>query len=107
MASDEASSYAIEDQFDNSFTIALIVSCREGQIDAVRDLIDYGVPVNLQDQAGNSPLSYAATNGHVEIVILLIDRGALVDLEDINAWTPLMSASGLGFEDVVVSLLRN
>lgn len=45
-------------------------------VDAAKSLIDAGADVNLQDEAGITPLMRAAHRGKAEIVQLLLDAGA-------------------------------
>lgn len=48
-----------------------------GAIDAVRGLLDDGqLPVNVENEKGETPLYKACQAGHAKIVELLLDRGA-------------------------------
>ncbi|XP_013881599.1 cyclin-dependent kinase 4 inhibitor C [Austrofundulus limnaeus] len=46
-------------------------AAREGFVETVRALIEYGADVNLADDNGNLPLHLAEKEGHVEVVQLL------------------------------------
>jgi hypothetical protein len=48
----------------------------EGDLDRVRDLLNYGAVINAQDDRGGTALMYASRNGHIEIVRLLLGLGA-------------------------------
>uniref|UniRef100_A0A8C2Z4V3 Cyclin-dependent kinase inhibitor 2C (p18, inhibits CDK4) n=1 Tax=Cyclopterus lumpus TaxID=8103 RepID=A0A8C2Z4V3_CYCLU len=42
-------------------------AAREGFIESVRALVDYGADLNLVDEQGNLPLHLAAREGHLEL----------------------------------------
>ena len=49
----------------------LFIACQEGQVDAVRLLLDNGAEVNRVDKFGATPLIIAKHQGHSSIVALL------------------------------------
>ncbi|MGZ5399476.1 MAG: ankyrin repeat domain-containing protein [Nocardioides sp.] len=49
---------------------------RHGEVRALVDVLDAGVPVNLTNAAGDSLLILAAYHVHTEVVQVLLDRGA-------------------------------
>ena len=49
----------------------LFIACGEGQVDAVRLLLDNGAEVNRVDKFGATPLIIAKHQGHSSIVALL------------------------------------
>jgi ankyrin repeat protein len=65
------------------------------------------VDVNMVDEAGRTPLSWAAQLGSENIVKTLLLNKARIDLEDIDGRTPLSWAAQLGFENIVKTLLLN
>ena len=79
-----------------------MMAALKGQIDWSQRLLARGAPVN---QAGWTPLHYAATGPEPKIVRLLLERGAVVDAESPNRTTPLMMAARYGKEDSVMLLL--
>ncbi len=81
---------------------ALMMAALKGQLDWTQRLLARGAPVN---QAGWTPLHYAATGPEPRIVRLLLERGAVVDAESPNRTTPLMMAARYGKEDSVMLLL--
>lgn len=81
---------------------ALMMAALRGQFEWCQRLLARGAPVN---QAGWSPLHYAATGPEPKIVQLLLERGAIVDAESPNRSTPLMMAARYGKEDSVKLLL--
>jgi ankyrin repeat protein len=65
-----------------------------------------GASLNIADQYGQTPLSWAACNGHEAIVKLLLATGkAEIDSKDKNGRTPLSWAEENGYEAVVKLLL--
>jgi ankyrin repeat protein len=62
-----------------------------GDLQAVRSLVEEGVPVNERSSLLGPPLQQAATNGRAEIVKVLLDHGA-----DINAGQDNFTPPGRG-----------
>ncbi|RYC81153.1 hypothetical protein BFJ63_vAg15952 [Fusarium oxysporum f. sp. narcissi] len=87
----------------------LLRTAREGQgQEAIVKLLlaTEGVDVNLKDDYGRTPLSWASENGHEEIVkLLLATEGVDVDSKDDYGRTPLSWAAGKGHVDIVKLLL--
>src|SRR2546423_13615285 len=54
----------------------LFLAAREGQVKAVRYLLDQGADVNARDRSGNSALSEAAYYGQTSVIKELLARGA-------------------------------
>jgi ankyrin repeat protein len=55
---------------------ALLHAAREGQIDAVRALLNGGAAIDQVSHNGTSPLLMAVVNGHFDLAMELIGRGA-------------------------------
>jgi uncharacterized protein len=81
---------------------ALMMAALRGQLEWCQRLLARGAPLN---QAGWSPLHYAATGPDPKIVTLLLERGAIVDAESPDRSTPLMLAARYGKEESVKLLL--
>ncbi len=77
-----------------------------GELDAVKELVAQGMPLNQLFYAGMMPLHYAVKRGQMAIIHFLIEKGA-----DVNAraaqWaeTPLMLAAQGGRVEVVRALI--
>src|SRR5262245_16284706 len=82
----------------------LIRAVADGDLEAVRQLLDRGADPNLWF-GGNLPLSKAAELGHVEIVSLLLDRGATIDQIVQPFGNALIRASAKGHLEVVKLLV--
>ncbi|KAN0118906.1 hypothetical protein V8E52_004678 [Russula decolorans] len=66
---------------------------------------DHGADINAPNQAGLTPLHWAAMHGTLEVVRLLLEHGADVEVKDNKAKTSLQVAAEEG-RDEVVELLR-
>ena len=73
----------------------------------VQHLLGINIP-NEKDEAGRTPLSWAAQNGHEAVVKLLLVNNAEVNLKDtVYGQTPLTRAALIGHEAIVKLLLVN
>ncbi|KAM7203285.1 Ankyrin repeat-containing domain protein [Rhypophila sp. PSN 637] len=61
-------------------------------------------PVDYQDDAGHTPLWWAAWYGHEDAVQTLLDAGANPELEDETGMMPTMAAEQKGWSNIVVLL---
>lgn len=77
-----------------------------GDTDAVRRLLDIGLPVDAVDSQGCSALLRAAGGGHRALVELLLDRGARPGLAANTGATPLSAAVSMRHTDIVERLLE-
>jgi len=76
-----------------------------GDADAVRRLLDLGLPVDALDSQGCTALLRAAGGGHRAVVDLLIARGADPQLAAGSGATPLSAAVSMRHNDIVDRLL--
>jgi ankyrin repeat protein len=83
---------------------SLVDAARNGNNQAVKDVIDKGTPVNGLDQSGLSALTEASWNGKTETVKLLLERGADPTIKKSDGETPLSLATGQKHEAIVVLL---
>ncbi len=64
---------------------ALLFAARDGQVDAVRALLDGGANINqVSAEEKTTPIVMAIMNGHLDVAKVLLDRGA--DPNIANAW---------------------
>ncbi|CAK7210845.1 hypothetical protein SBRCBS47491_000916 [Sporothrix bragantina] len=85
----------------------LVASCF-GLNNVVELLLDKGADVEVKDNCGMSPLSFAAEGGHEAVTRLLLEKGADVEAKDnYDGWTPLLLAAKQGHEAVARLLLEN
>jgi uncharacterized protein len=71
---------------------ALLFAARQGEIEAVKALLDAKADINALDSDGNNALTLAILNTHYDLTELLIDRGADVNIAAKNGRTALYSA---------------
>ena len=83
----------------------LVDAAREGDVGAVRALLDRQVDANSTSVDGTTALHWAAERGSLESVMLLLDRGANVRAENRYGVTPLRAACVQGSVAVVDVLL--
>ena len=76
-----------------------------GDTDAVRRLLDIGMPVDAVDSQGCSALLRAAGGGHLALVELLLARGSEPGLAANTGATPLSAAVSMRHTDIVELLL--
>lgn len=77
-----------------------------GDADALRRLLDLGLPVNAIDRQGCSALLRAAGGGHGDVVDLLLARGADAGLAAQSGATPLSAAVSMRHAEIVDRLVR-
>ena len=77
---------------------------REGVTEELAGFIEHGLPADVRDDDGNTPLMLAVCHGHTATVRMLVERGADVDLPNNRNQTPVAGALSKG-EDEVVRLL--
>lgn len=100
----------VDPQAPNAFLgdnkTVLSIACEIGKIGSVETLLALGVPVNVKDVYGDTPLSRACFKGCPAIVTLLLDRGALIEEVDKDGVTPLCLAVGEGNFNVAKLLIE-
>lgn len=84
---------------------ALMTAASEGNIAAMKILLENGASVNAIGGYGMSALHEAASNGELRAVDYLVDQGAEIDAVNAQGVTPLMCAAAWGHLGVVVNLL--
>ena len=74
-------------------------------IKSIKNYIDSGYDLNIQDECGYTPLIYAAYNNHIEIVKLLLNANANIDKQTNNGYTALIYAARKNNKEIVEILL--
>jgi ankyrin len=73
----------------------LLFASRQGQLEAVRALLDGGAAIDQAGADNTSALLIAVVNGHYDVASLLLERGANPNIADANGRTPLYAAIDL------------
>lgn len=85
----------------------LLYLARIGDVDSVKYLCRTAmVNVNILDDAGRSPLVYAAIGGHTDTMKILLKSGAFVDAIDYGGRTALFHAAYYSLPDSIKVLLQ-
>ncbi|XP_062309106.1 ankyrin repeat and KH domain-containing protein 1-like isoform X4 [Osmerus eperlanus] len=88
------------------FSRSLAEACSDGDVNAVRKLLDEGRSVNEHTEEGESLLSLACSAGYYELAQVLLAMHANVEDRGIKGdITPLMAAASGGYVDIVKLLL--
>lgn len=83
----------------------LPAAAMSGDADAVRRLLDLGLPLDAVDAQGCTALLRAAGGGHAAVIDLLLARGADLNLAAHSGATPLSAAVSMRQLDIVGTLL--
>ncbi len=77
------------------------------KVTALEFLLKQGLPINIQDKDGSTPLTYACDAESKEVVEMLL-KVPSIDIHHVNkrGWTPLMAACIQGSREIVEILLR-
>lgn len=101
-----SSSKTIDDR-DQYGKTALMAACEYGFFPIVSFLVENGSEVNLKDERGCSPLTFAAANNRPEIVTFLLSKGADIESKTKIGFTPLIIASQQNSIESIVVLFNN
>ncbi|KNG82102.1 Ankyrin and HET domain protein [Aspergillus nomiae NRRL 13137] len=89
---------------NNQLRASIHSACMTNKIEFVEELISAGVDVDVQDEYGRTPLSYAARLGKLDFVELLLAAGADPNIVDENKNQSLDHARESRVEEVIKCL---
>lgn len=105
-AKPDAAPAAAADGLSQEDRIAFFVNhARSGEIEAVKQGLAEGIPVNGRDSLDQTALLAAISSNSLPEVQLLLAHGADVDIADNAGWTPLHYATWFGSSSVVLKEL--
>lgn len=85
---------------------ALFYAAQYGRKDAVEYLLDQGIPVNVKNRIGSTPLTGAAGNGHKEVAWELYMRGGDPAEKNLTGMSAFGYARSAGYPDMIELLSR-
>lgn len=74
--------------------------------EVIRTLSSYGADLNVKDEEGHTPLSFAFLNFNAQSILVLIECGADFNQETKAGMLPLLEASLKGFHKCVRAILE-
>ena len=86
---------------------ALYQSGSDGDLEAVRSLLEQGADIEAEGRWERTPLMEACDQGHVEVVKLFLALGANTEKRDYRQGTAIISAGWHGYTCVAEQLLEN
>ena len=93
-------------EIDSRLVEHFINITRWGDVSTVDNMLHEGMPVDIQDENGETALMNAAENNQTNIVILLLKKGADANKQDSDGWTALHNATRTNSVDVIKVLLE-
>ena len=93
--------------FENFNNQNIFTYIKNNDIQSVKNYINYGYDLNIQDEFYYTPLIYAAYYNKIEIVKLLLSAGANINIQDNNGYTALIKAVFWEYIEIVKLLLNN
>uniref|UniRef100_A0A5B6YR79 Putative acyl-CoA-binding domain-containing protein 1-like n=1 Tax=Davidia involucrata TaxID=16924 RepID=A0A5B6YR79_DAVIN len=101
------STFVYEEESGNESKMdAIHAFAREGDLENLLKCIESGVPVNLKDSEGQTPLHWAVDRGHLNITELLVRRNADINAKDNEGQTPLHYAAVCEREAIAEFLVK-
>jgi ankyrin repeat protein len=85
----------------------LMKASKNGDLVAVKKILDLGAKINQQNNKGKTALMFAASEGHLDVARYLIEHGANVNIADHYGTTALVVAATTGKTDIVDLLLKH
>ncbi|GER46727.1 acyl-CoA-binding domain-containing protein 1 [Striga asiatica] len=88
------SSFIYEEESGSELKMdAMHAFAREGDEEKLLHCIESGVPLNIKDSEGRTPLHWAVDRGHLNVTALLLDKNADVNAKDDEGQTALHYAA--------------
>jgi len=67
----------------------LIISCKKGNLNIVKLLVDNGADINKKNKYGDTPLTISCEKGNFDIIKYLVEKGADINLFNSTGTSPL------------------
>lgn len=82
----------------------IMICAADGDLERIRELVEFGGDVNARSDSGTTALMYAARNNHLAIVELLLSAGADPKLESAKRSTAMDIARKYGHFEIAACL---
>ncbi len=105
---DRAEDRAMKTLYDREYTFKIadfLKAARDGDGEAVRAFLEFGMEPDVEDGFGQRSLCAAAEGGQEEVVRILLAAGSEVEHVASEGETPLLAGAGSGNHRVVEALL--
>ncbi|XP_024971418.1 acyl-CoA-binding domain-containing protein 1-like [Cynara cardunculus var. scolymus] len=100
------STFIHEEESDELKLDAIHAFAREGDTENLLKCVEGGIPVDIKDSEGRTPLHWAVDRGHIEAAELLLNRKADVNLKDNEGQTALHYAAVCERESIAEMLVK-
>ncbi|KAI3807990.1 hypothetical protein L1987_23930 [Smallanthus sonchifolius] len=100
------SSFIHEEESDELKLDAIHAFAREGDTENLIKCVEAGIPVDIKDSEGRTPLHWAVDRGHIGTAELLLSRNADVNLKDNEGQAPLHYAAVCERESIAELLVK-
>jgi hypothetical protein len=107
LSTEEQASLKEQERIKDDGLYELMVVAAKGDLQRVKELLDYGADVNVVSVNGATALMYAARNNHIEIAQALISAGANVNVANDKKSTALSIASKQQHNEMVELLKQH
>jgi hypothetical protein len=98
---EEKAKYEKQKEIENKGLTELMVCAADGELDKLRDLVNYKkVDLNRTCFGGSTALMYAVRNNHFEIAKILIENGADISVKNRSSQTALSIAQKYASEEI-------
>ncbi|CAA0824697.1 Acyl-CoA-binding domain-containing protein 2 [Striga hermonthica] len=102
------SSFIYEEESGSELKMdAMHAFAREGDEEKLLHCIESGVPLNIKDSEGRSPLHWAVDRGHLNVTALLLDKNADANAKDDEGQTALHYAAVCERASIAELLLKH
>lgn len=85
---------------------ALMVACKNGDLELVRRMVLLGASVKARTLTGGTPLMFAVLGNHIPVADWLLSEGADLNAKGSNGWSSATIAGAKGFDQMLAWLVE-
>lgn len=97
----EKGNVTVEKEVNEEVNEQLLQAAEDGKTDTIKNLINNGANINVQDSDGRTPIMIATYNNDVETAKILIEAGADVNIQDNMKNSPFLYAGAEGYLEIL------